>query len=121
MNETYEVLIRIAEAHATTYTTLEERSRAGEVEGHHTLVLVPDVNHAVELVVARAYIIYIKQSIPVLAEFTKCLVDFLGSIKLGNECMCLVFIDDLRCGEFLILLILDIAEEEHEVLALAWS
>ena len=96
MYKAHEVLIRIAEAHATADTTLEERSRTREVEGYHTLVLVPDVNHAVELIVACAYIIYIKEGIPVLTEFSKGLIDLLGGVELGNEGVCLVLIDDLR-------------------------
>ena len=116
MDEAHEVLIGIAEAHATTNTTLEERSRAREVEGDHALVLVPDVDHAVELVVARAYLIYIKEIIPEGAELSECLVNFLGSIEFGDEGMSLLLVDNLRCLEFFVLLVLDISQQEHKVL-----
>ena len=119
MYESYEVLVRVAEAHATADTTLEERSRTREVEGYHALVLVPDVNHAVELVVTRVYIIYIKQGIPVLTEFGKSLVNLLSGVELGDERMSLFLIDDLRSAEFLVLFVFDVAKEEHKVLALA--
>ena len=96
VNKAHKVLITIAEAHATAYTTLEERSRTREVEGNHALILVPDVHHAVELIVTRAYIIYIKQSIPISIELSKCLV-YLGSgVELCNECVSLILVDNLR-------------------------
>ena len=49
MHEADEVLVRIAEAHTTADTALEEGSRTGHVECNHALVLVPDVDHTVEL------------------------------------------------------------------------
>ena len=47
MNEAYEVLVGIAEAHASTDAALEETCRTRHAEGNHTLILVPDVHHAV--------------------------------------------------------------------------
>ena len=47
MNETYEVLVGIAEAHASTDAALEETCRTRHTEGDHALILVPDVHHAV--------------------------------------------------------------------------
>ena len=47
MNETYEVLVGIAEAHASTDAALEETCRTRHAEGNHALILVPDVHHAV--------------------------------------------------------------------------
>ena len=51
MYEAEEILVGIAEAHATADTALEVGSGTGHVEGYHTLVLVPDVDHTVNLVV----------------------------------------------------------------------
>ena len=119
MHEAHEVLIRVAEAHASAYAALEERCRAREVERYHTLVLVPDVHHAIELVVTRFYLIYIEQGIPVLAEFGESLVHLLGGIELGDEGVSLLLIDDLWGRELLLLFVFDIAKEEHEVARLA--
>ena len=47
MNEAYEVLVGIAEAHASTDAALEETCRTRHTEGDHALILVPDVHHAV--------------------------------------------------------------------------
>ena len=120
MNKAHKVLVTVAEAHTTAYTTLEEACATREVESNHTLVLVPDVNHTVELVVARAYIIYIKQGIPVSVEFGKCLVNLLSSIELSNQGVSLILIDHLRCSKLLVLLILNVTQQEYKVLTLAW-
>ena len=49
MHESHKVLIRVAEAHSTADSALEERSRTGHIECDHTLVLVPYIHHPVEL------------------------------------------------------------------------
>ena len=52
MHETHKVLIGITESHATSHTTLEETCRTGEIECNHTLILTPNVHHAVEPLIA---------------------------------------------------------------------
>ena len=50
MYETENVLVGISEAHTTADTGFEIGSGTGKVEGNHTLILVPDVYHTVNLV-----------------------------------------------------------------------
>src|SRR5690606_12201425 len=52
MHEAEQILVGVAEAHASTNAALKERSGARHVEGDHALVLIPDVHHAIEFVVA---------------------------------------------------------------------
>ena len=80
--------------------------------------MVPDVHHAVELVVSRAYIIYIKQFVPVLAKLIESLVDLLRGVQLLDDGMRLLLVDDLWSREFLVLLILHITQQEDEVTGL---
>ena len=47
MHKANEVLVGVAEAHATTDAALEETCRARHAESNHALILVPDVHHAV--------------------------------------------------------------------------
>ena len=49
--EANEILIRVTEAHATTYTALEEACRTREVERDHTLVLAPYIHHTVQALI----------------------------------------------------------------------
>lgn len=76
MNEAYQVLIGIAEAHASADTTLEEACGTGHAEGNHALILVPNVHHAVELVVSALHGEDVQQVIPVLVEFSKGCIHF---------------------------------------------
>ena len=109
MHEAHQVLVGIAETHASANATLEERCRAREVEGDHALVLVPDVHHAVQLVVARLHLVDVQQGIPVLAELGESLVHLRGGVEFGDERVRLLLVDDLRSLEFLILFVLYIA------------
>ncbi len=115
----HEILVAVAEAHATSDAALEETGRAREVERHHALILVPDVDHSVQLRIARAYIIYIKQRVPILAKLAKGLVYLLRGVEALDKGVCLFLVDYLRGGELLVLFVLDIAEQEHEILLLA--
>ena len=49
MNETEQILTGITESHATSDAGLKIGSGTAHVEGNHTLILVPYVHHAVEL------------------------------------------------------------------------
>ena len=81
MNESHEVLVGVTEAHSAADSALEERSRTGHVECHHTLVLVPYVDHPVELLLRALDRIYVKQTIPVCIEFREGRINFRGSIE----------------------------------------
>src|SRR5690625_5658084 len=47
-----QVLVGIPKAHAPADTGFKERGTAAHIESHHALVLVPDVHHPVQLLVA---------------------------------------------------------------------
>ena len=81
--------------------------------------MVPDVDHAVELRVARIHLVDVQQGIPILAEFLESLVHLLGGVELSDEGVRLLLVDDLWGLEFLVLSILDVTQQEDEVLALA--
>ena len=55
MDETEQVLTGITEAHAAADSGFIIGSGTGHVEGNHALVLVPDIDHAVEFLV-RSYV-----------------------------------------------------------------
>src|SRR5699024_5523559 len=73
-----EVLAGIPEAHAPTGAGFVIGSGAAHVKGHHTLVLMPDVDHAVELFVVGLELEFAQQLIPVARE------GFLGLIHSGE-------------------------------------
>ena len=55
MNETEQILTGITEAHTTTDTGFVIGCRTAHVEGYHTLILIPDIYHTVDLIVRRFY------------------------------------------------------------------
>jgi len=117
MNEAYQVLIGITEAHASADTALEEACGTGHAEGNHALILVPDVHHTVELVVTALHGKDIEQVIPVLVEFSKGCIHLFGGIKLSHQFVCLFLIDHFLGYEFLVLLVFHVSQEENQVAA----
>ena len=51
MHETEQILAGITEAHSTADSGFIIGSRTGHIEGYHTLILVPDIYHTVNLIV----------------------------------------------------------------------
>ena len=113
MYEANEILIRITEAHTTTYTTLKEACRTREVECNHTLVLAPDIHHTVKTLIIRLHDILIEQSIPHLSEFGKGCINSLNGREFLDKCLSLSLVYEcyvriLRRDESAVLLALNI-------------
>ena len=66
MYETEQVLTGVTEAHAAADARFVIGSGTGHVESYHTLILVPDIDHAVHLIVRRFHAVFGKQSFPVV-------------------------------------------------------
>ena len=64
--ETEKILTGISEAHAPSCTGFKVRGGTGHIKGHHTLILVPDVYHAVKLFVSAFYGIAGQKFFPVV-------------------------------------------------------
>ena len=120
MDESHEVLVGVAEAHASSHSALEEARRAAHAERHHALVLVPDVHHAVNLRIARLHLVYAQQLVPVVVELPECLVHLLRGVEASHHLAGLLLVYHLRCRKFLVLLVLHVPQQEDEVLLLAW-
>ncbi len=65
LHKAQQILVGIPETHAPTHAGLEIGGRAGEVEGDHALIGVPDVDHAVGVGVRRLDLIDVQQGAPV--------------------------------------------------------
>ena len=93
MNKADEVLVAVAEAHATTYPTLEERCRTREAEGYHTLVLIPDIHHPIQPRLIGLHDELPEQVIPPLAQFSKRLIYGFGGGEALDECLRFLFVE----------------------------
>ena len=129
VDEADEILVGVAEAHTTADATLEERGGTTHAERHHALVLVPDIHHTVELVVARLSAEDAKEAGPITVQLGKSFVHLLHSVVSIDDGVCLLFVDDVvetvlatvvtvLVNPFTVLLFLDIAEDEDKVAVL---
>ena len=119
MHKAEQILTGIAEAHAAAGAALIIAGRAAHVEGDHALVLVPDIDHAVELFIAALDRVGGQQGIPVVVQFGKCRIDLrirgiAGSHRLGAG-----LIDDAGRGPLLVLRVFYIAQNKNQAAAFA--
>ena len=130
VHEAHEVLVGVAEAHAAADAALKEGSRAGHVERDHALVLVPDVDHAVQLLVAALQHVVVQQAVPVSLQFGKGGIHLLRRVQGGDGGLGARLVHQGTAGralqdvgvgrlELLVLRVLHVAQQEDEVAALA--
>ena len=83
MYKAHQVLVGIPEAHAAAYATLKETGRTREVEGDHALVLVPNVNHTIQPLVAAFHGKLVQQAVPHPAQLVESGIHGLYGRKTG--------------------------------------
>ncbi len=52
MHKPQQILIRISKTHTPPNSRFKVRSTARHVKGNHTLIRIPDINHAIEFFIA---------------------------------------------------------------------
>ena len=121
VDEAEQILVGVAEAHATADARLEQGGRPRQVERHHALVGVPDVDHAIDVLVAGLDVERAQQIRPVVAQG-------LEGRRHGRRLEVLLddrldgpLVDRLRTGriELAVLRVLAVAEHEDDFLRLA--
>lgn len=85
MEETEQILTGITEAHAAADPGFVIGSGTGHVEGDHALVLIPDVDHAVEFFIRALYGETGEESGPVFFQFFKSGVCLFCSIVAADH------------------------------------
>ena len=119
MDESDEILVRVTETHAASDARLEERRRPRQIEGDHALVLVPDVDHAVQPFVARLDRVDRQKIVPIGLERLERLVDLLRRIKGLENRLRGLLVDHTLLLPLLLLRNFDVPEREDEVLRFA--
>ena len=95
--ETEKILTGISKAHATSDTGFIIGSGTGHIEGYHTLILVPDVNHTVNLVIGRFHGVLGKKVLPVFVQLSKGLLHILvGLISVKHRISTLLINNTIR-------------------------
>ena len=119
MHKAKQILCGIAEAHAAANAGFIVAGRTGHVERHHALILVPEVDHAVETRFAALHLIDGKQTIPIPGQLVKGRVKLRFAAELLHQLVGGRFIDDVRRDELLFLRILAVTQHKHETHAFA--
>ena len=113
-----QILTAVAEAHAAAGPAFKVAGRAAHIEGDHTLILVPDVHHTVQLFLAGFQMVGGEQSFPVVGQRLAGRVHLcIGGIACDHG-VGTCFIDDARGGELFFLWVLDVAQTEEDLLFL---
>ena len=120
MNEAEQILAGVTEAHAAAGAGLKVGCGTGHVEGNHTLILVPDVDHASQFFICTGERIFCQQAFPVGSKLCKCCVNLLVGLIVGEHLFCRFFVDHARSFPFVIRCILTVAENEDKGAGLAW-
>ena len=117
--EAQHVLVGIAEAHTTADTGFEIGCGTGQVEGHHALILVPDVDHTVNTLIRSIHIQDAQQLIPVSTQLLHAVCELLRSGVFVDHCLGFYLVDGLAVGfKLLILRHLHVAEYKYQSLGL---
>ena len=93
MYKAHQVLVGIPEAHAAAYATLKETGRTREVEGDHALVLVPNVNHTIQPLVAAFHGKLVQQAVPHPAQLVESGIHGLYGRKTGYQLVGFLLVD----------------------------
>ena len=119
VHKAQQILTAVPEAHAASGTAFKVAGRAAHVKGDHALVLVPDVDHAVQLFLAGVQMVGGQQLLPVGAQGGAGGIDLcIRSVALHHG-MGAGLVDDARCNELFLLRVLNVAQTEQDAAALA--
>ena len=119
MHKAEQILTGIAEAHAAAGAALIIAGRAAHIEGDHALVLVPDIDHAIELFVTALDRVCGQQVVPVVVQLGQSNIHLgIGGIA-GSHLFGAGLIDDAGRGPLLVLRVFDIAQNKNQAAAFA--
>ncbi len=113
VHETEQILAGIPKAHAAANAGLIVGGRAAHVERHHALVLIPDIDHSVDLLVGGFDDIAAKQVFPVVIQLRKCPLDSGVGVVLCDHRVRRFLVHHVRCLEFLLDRVLQIAQKKY--------
>ena len=114
VDEAQQILAAVAEAHPAADAAFVVAGRAAHVEGDHALVLVPQIDHPVQLLVAGVQLQGGEQLVPVVGQRSAGFVHLgVGGVA-GHHGLGAGLIDDAGGGELFVHGILDVAQTEED-------
>ena len=119
VHEAEDVLVGVAVAHAAADARLVARGRAGEVEGRHALVLVPGVDHALQVLVrSLGGLVGREEVLPAPLQRAEGCVDDRNVGVFREDLPAFRLVHHERRVEFREVALLDVGEHEREGLLL---
>ena len=118
VDEAQQILIRIAETHAAPHAGLIQRGRPRQIKGHHTLVSIPDVHHAIRMLIRCLSLEHRQQVIPIKSQAVEGLLGVMR-VQVTSSDRPDSFLEDQvrpRFSEFRVVRILMITENEDDCL-----
>ena len=94
MHEAQKVLAAVTEAHSSTRSALIIGRATAHIERHHTLILVPDIDHTVEFFLGRTHGKAGQQTLPIGTQLFHSRVKLFFCFKRGQHGIRFFFIDD---------------------------
>ena len=114
MYKAKEILTGIPESHAAASAGFVVGSGTRHIKGYHTLILIPDVDHTVQLFLSGGDGITSKQSVPVRSKGGKRLIYLFICLIVGEHFLCRFFVDDAGGLPFLFLRVFAVAKNKDE-------
>ena len=118
VDKAQQILAGVPEAHAPAHAAFEVAGGTGHIKGDHALVLVPDVDHPVHLLVAGGGGVVGKELLPVLCQLGHGGIEPAGGIKFFHHGIGADLVDDAGCRELFLLGVLDVAQTQQNAAAL---
>ena len=120
MYKSQKILTGITESHTTACSRLIIGCRSGHIERNHTLVLIPDICHTVDVFIFTGYCKTCQQILPVIIQFCKSRHSLIHCIKAFDQGFCRCLIDDSRCFPFIICRVLTISQHKYKFFFFTW-
>ena len=118
MDKPQQVLVGIAESHASADSCFKVRGRTGQIVGNHALILVPDVDHSVQLGTCGVHLVDVQEVVPIVLQVCELTLNLCRRVKARQNLSGWRLVDNAFGLPLRILRGLNIGEDEDELLGL---
>lgn len=119
VNKPQQILTAVAKAHAAAGPAFVIGGGTAHVESHHTLVLIPDIHHSVQLFIRGDDGVNGKQFLPVLFQMIQSVFHGDPAAIFCDERVCLPLVDNAGSLPFFRFGVFDITEQKDQCFFLA--
>ena len=118
MDKPQQVLVGIAESHASADSCFKVRGRTGQIVGNHALILVPDVDHSVQLGTCGVHLVDVQEVVPIVLQVCELTLNLCRRVKARQNLSGWRLVDNAFGLPLRILRSLNVGEDEDGLLGL---